>query len=96
MVDGFRKDDLKGQTQRRILGAEFFVLFTLDLDFRRVNIQNLIDGAKCFETVPCGMNSEGLPVSLQLAGKHLSEPLLCQVGHAYERATEWHKMHPNI
>jgi len=47
-------------------------------------------------TVPCGTNSEGLPLSLQLAGKHLSEPLLCQVGAAYEGATEWHNMHPNL
>jgi amidase len=47
-------------------------------------------------TVPCGRSSQGLPLSLQLAGKHLSEPLLCQVGSAYERATEWHNMHPNL
>ena len=47
-------------------------------------------------TVPCGTNSEGLPLSLQLAGKHLSEPLLCQGGAAYEGATEWHNMHANL
>ncbi len=47
-------------------------------------------------TVPCGMNGEGLPLSLQFAGRPLSEPLLCQIGHAYEQATEWHKLHlPN-
>jgi len=47
-------------------------------------------------SVPCGMNSEGLPLSIQFVGKHLSEPLLCQVGHAYESATEWHKLYPDI
>ncbi len=47
-------------------------------------------------SLPCGLNSEGLPLSLQLAGRHLSEPLLCQVGHAYEQATEWHRLHPDI
>ena len=47
-------------------------------------------------SLPCGMNSEGLPLSLQFVAKHLSEPLLCQVGHAYEQATEWHRIHPNI
>ena len=47
-------------------------------------------------SVPCGINSEGLPLSLQFVGKHLSEPLLCQVGHAYEEATEWHNKHPNV
>lgn len=47
-------------------------------------------------SVPCGMNSEGLPLSIQFIGKHLSEPLLCQVGHAYESATSWHKLHPDV
>ena len=45
-------------------------------------------------SLPCGMNTEGLPLSLQMVGKHLSEPLLCQLGHAYEQVTEWHAMHP--
>lgn len=47
-------------------------------------------------SMPCGMNSEALPLSIQFIGKHLSEPLLCQVGHAYESATSWHTMHPEI
>ena len=47
-------------------------------------------------SVPCGMSSEGLPLSLQFVGKHLSEPLLCRVGHAYESATEWHRLRPDV
>ena len=47
-------------------------------------------------SVPCGFNSEGVPLSIQWVGKHLSEPLLCRIGHAYEGATEWHNQHPNI
>jgi amidase len=47
-------------------------------------------------SVPCGMTNDKLPLSLQFVGKHLSEPLLCQVGHAYETATEWHKLHPPV
>ncbi len=47
-------------------------------------------------SLPCGLNSEGLPLSLQLAGNQLTEPLLCQVGHAFEQATEWHQLHPDI
>ena len=42
------------------------------------------------------MSSEGLPLSLQLAGKPLAEPLLCRLGAAYEAATEWHDMHPDL
>ena len=47
-------------------------------------------------SVLCGFNSEGLPLSIQWVGKHLSEPLLCRVGHAYEGATEWHNRHPDV
>ena len=47
-------------------------------------------------TLPCGRSSEGLPLSLQLAGKPLAEPLLCRLGAAYEAATEWHHMHPDL
>ena len=47
-------------------------------------------------SVPCGLSSDGLPLSLQIVGKHLSEAMLCQVGHAYEAATDWHDMHPPI
>ncbi len=47
-------------------------------------------------SVPCGMNSEGLPLSIQFIGKDLSEPLLLQVGHAYESATTWHTLHPDV
>ena len=47
-------------------------------------------------SVPCGMDSEGLPLSIQFVGKHLSEPLLCQIGHTYQQATSWHDLHPDI
>ncbi len=47
-------------------------------------------------SLPCGMNSEGLPLSVQFAGNPLSEPLLCRVGHSYEEATEWHQLHPDV
>ena len=40
-------------------------------------------------SLPCGLNSEGLPLSIQFVGRHLTEPLLIQVGHAYEEATQY-------
>ncbi|MCZ6678580.1 MAG: amidase [Candidatus Poribacteria bacterium] len=63
--------------------------------FQRFTVPFDYNGAPTL-SVPCGINSEGLPLSLQFVGKHLSEPLLCQVGHAYEGATEWHQMHPDV
>ncbi|MBD3217832.1 MAG: Asp-tRNA(Asn)/Glu-tRNA(Gln) amidotransferase GatCAB subunit A [candidate division Zixibacteria bacterium] len=47
-------------------------------------------------TLPCGFSRDSLPMGLQLVGKRYSEPLLFRVGYAYESATEWHRMHPNV
>ncbi len=47
-------------------------------------------------TLPCGMSSEGLPLALQLAGQPLAEPFLCRLGAAYEAATGWHDLHPDL
>lgn len=47
-------------------------------------------------TLPSGFSAEGLPYAIQLAGRRSSEPLLCRLAHAYERATSWHTMHPSV
>lgn len=66
-----------------------------DPKFYRFTVPFDYNGAPTL-SVPCGMNSEGLPLSIQFVGKHLSEPLLCQVGHAYESATPWRNLHPDV
>jgi aspartyl-tRNA(Asn)/glutamyl-tRNA(Gln) amidotransferase subunit A len=35
-------------------------------------------------SVPCGLSSEGLPIGLQLVGKHWSEAILLNLANAYE------------
>ena len=40
--------------------------------------------------VPCGMSSDGRPISLQLVGRHFDEATLCRVGHAYEPVSYTH------
>jgi amidase len=47
-------------------------------------------------SVPCGFSSEGLPISVQFVGSDLSEAMLCRIGYAYERNTDWHNKYPNI
>jgi aspartyl-tRNA(Asn)/glutamyl-tRNA(Gln) amidotransferase subunit A len=44
--------------------------------------------------VPCGFDTDGLPVGFQIAGLPFDEATICQVGHAYEQATEWHTRRP--
>jgi amidase len=40
-------------------------------------------------SLPCGFDRDGMPISLQLVGRHFAEASLCSVGHAYEQATSW-------
>ena len=63
--------------------------------FQRYTVPYDFNGAPTLST-PCGLSSDGLPLSLQFVGKRLSEPLLCKIGHAYEQATEWSQLHPPV
>ena len=45
-------------------------------------------------SIPCGFDGAGLPVGLQLMGKHFSEGLLLGVAHQYQHATDWHRRVP--
>ena len=67
----------------------------LDMSLLRFTAPYDFNGAPTL-SVPCGLSGDGLPLSLQFVGKHLQEPLLCQIGHAYEKATEWHDLHPPV
>jgi Asp-tRNA(Asn)/Glu-tRNA(Gln) amidotransferase A subunit family amidase len=40
--------------------------------------------------VPCGFSATGLPIGAQLVAAHFDEPALLRLGHAYQRATDWH------
>ncbi len=60
--------------------------FTIPFDF---------NGAPTI-SLPCGLDSEGLPLSIQFVGKHLSEPLLVRMGYVFEEATTWRDLHPEV
>ena len=47
-------------------------------------------------SVPCGFNSEGFPIGLQIAGRAWDEAMTLRIGAAYERATEWSDVHPTL
>ena len=44
--------------------------------------------------VPCGFDSRGLPIGLQLVGRPFSEAKLLAAGRAFQRATDWHTRVP--
>jgi aspartyl-tRNA(Asn)/glutamyl-tRNA(Gln) amidotransferase subunit A len=46
--------------------------------------------------LPCGFAPNGLPISLQLAGRPFDEVTVLRAGHAYEQATEWHRRRPPV
>jgi len=45
-------------------------------------------------SVPCGFDSNGAPIGMQLVGRPFDEALLYRIGHAYQGATEFHKRVP--
>lgn len=47
-------------------------------------------------SVPCGFDSQGLPIGLQIVGNVLREDQVFQVAYAYEQATEWHTRVPQL
>ena len=45
-------------------------------------------------SVPCGFDSNGAPIGMQLVGRPFDEAMLYRVGHAYQGATDFHKRVP--
>jgi aspartyl-tRNA(Asn)/glutamyl-tRNA(Gln) amidotransferase subunit A len=46
--------------------------------------------------LPCGFDQSGMPIGMQIVGKHFDEATILRVGHAYEQATEWSKQKPDL
>ena len=46
-------------------------------------------------SLPCGFTKDGLPAGVMLQAAWWNDPLLLQVGYAYQSVTDWHKKRPN-
>ncbi|MEJ2165185.1 MAG: amidase [Desulfobacterales bacterium] len=47
-------------------------------------------------SVPCGFTPEGLPVGIQIVGRHNADFSVLQLAYAFEQATEFWKQHPTV
>ncbi len=47
-------------------------------------------------SVPCGLDSTGMPIGMQLIGKHFSEETLLRAAYAYEKNTDFKKNKPTF
>ncbi len=47
-------------------------------------------------SLPCGAAPDGRPLAMQLVGRPFDEATLLRLGHAYERATAWHRRRPAL
>ncbi len=47
-------------------------------------------------SVPCGFSGKGLPIGLQLMGRHFNEEMLLRVAHAFEQSTDFHRRRPAL
>ena len=47
-------------------------------------------------SLPCGFSTAGLPLALQLVGRPFDEATVLRLGHAYQRATDWHTREPDL
>jgi aspartyl-tRNA(Asn)/glutamyl-tRNA(Gln) amidotransferase subunit A len=46
--------------------------------------------------LPNGFGRNGLPLGMQILGRPFGETTILRIGHAYEKATEWHTRRPGL
>lgn len=47
-------------------------------------------------SIPNGYSAEGLPIGLQIIGKHFDESTVYRAAHAFEQETDFHAKEPNV
>ena len=47
-------------------------------------------------TIPAGFTKDGLPVGLQIVGRHLDDPLVLRASAAFEAAQPWADVWPPL
>jgi aspartyl-tRNA(Asn)/glutamyl-tRNA(Gln) amidotransferase subunit A len=47
-------------------------------------------------SLPCGFDQDGMPIGMQIIGKHFDEATMLRVAYAYEQCTDWHRRRPKL
>jgi len=96
--------------QWRLLMRDYDALFTPSVPFPAAPLTSVDESqtpmaafaragnylSACGLALPAGLNSAGLPLSVQLIGKGFSEASLLRMGMAFQQVTEWHRARPNL
>ncbi|PYN92659.1 MAG: Asp-tRNA(Asn)/Glu-tRNA(Gln) amidotransferase GatCAB subunit A, partial [Candidatus Rokuibacteriota bacterium] len=72
----------------------FKTMYDPELAFPRTNMPPFNLTGQPTLALPCGLSASGLPLSLQLSGRAFEEATVLRLGHAYQRATDWHTRRP--
>jgi len=74
----------------------FKVMYDPEIAFPRTNMPPFNLTGQPTLALPCGFSASGLPLSLQLSGRAFEEATVLRLGHAYQRATNWHTRRPPV
>ena len=47
-------------------------------------------------SLPCGFNTQGLPIGMMIVGRHWGEATVLRAGAAYQSVTDWHRRRPDL
>lgn len=50
----------------------------------------------CALSLPAGFSAQGLPIGVQLMGAPFADATIVRIGRAFQRATDWHRRHPDL
>ena len=74
----------------------FKTMYDPELAFPRTNMPPFNLTGQPTLALPCGLSASGLLLSLQLSGRAFEEATVLRLGHAYQRATDWHTRRPPV
>ena len=96
MLDVLQTVDLFATPTSPKPAPTFEQMYDLTVGFPRSNTPPFNLSGLPTLALPNGFSSDGLPISLQLTGRPFDEATVLRVGHAYERATDWHTRRPPV